>query len=504
MHGAGRLIGTSFVALLVAAAAAAPSPLIDAERMLVVDGAPRLILGLYEHPAEDERLRQAVEAGFNLIQCPPDAAALDRVGALGAKAWVNLGAALDLGCEAESRHAALVATVERLKDHPALLVWEGPDEAVWNQYWVPYSAVTNRVLPAMRAVAAQPGDAAAELAALVERAEDSLSRGLPDRFEAQRADFWRLAGGADPEPAARLDDALDRGRRTADGLAAGIDVVRAADPRHVVWLNHAPCNSLALLTRASRAADMVGCDIYPIPANQDVGHSDIGNVWPDCVGGYTDRMRRAAPGKSCAMVLQGFGWRDLAVLEGREPDPDPRRGRRPFFGESRFMAYNALLHGANALVYWGTNFSRHEGSGPATAGESPPADDSRLWRDLLRLARELRALEPAWLAPAVRPEPRLVIEEGFGSNDGTGIRLTLRQVGEDHVLVVANETGAGQALAGGLAFTVHDLPASLEGRTLHRLGSGESHVVRDRGFRDGIRRFDVHVYATSRRFEARE
>lgn len=363
---------------------------------------------------------------------------------------------------------------------------------------MPYSVVTNRLLPAMRAAAGQAGDAA-ELTSLVERAEDSLWRGLPDRFEAQRADFWRVAGAADPEPAARLDDALDRGRRTADGLAAGIEVVRTADPRHVIWLNHAPCNSLALLTRASRAAHMVGCDIYPIPANQDGGHSDIGNVWPDCVGDYTDRMRRAAPGKACAMVLQGFGWRDLAALEGREPDPDPRRGRRPFFGESRFMAYNALLHGANALVYFGTNFSRHEGSGAATA-----AGDSQLWRDLLRLARELRALEPAWLAAAMRPEPRVVIEEGFGSNDGSGIRLTLRQVGEDHVLIVANETGGGQALAGGLAFTVSDLPASLEGRTLHRLGTTESHVVRDRGFRDGIRRFDVHVYATSRRFEPRE
>lgn len=475
-----RAAAATALVAMAAVAAAAPPALVDAGGMLLVDGAPRLVLGLYEHPAEDERLRQAVDAGFNLIQCPADTAALDRVGRLGAKAWVNLGGNLDLGTAAESRRPALVEVVERLEGHPALLVWEGPDEAVWNASWIPGSTVDDRVLPAMRTTAMAAGDDAAALLALVEQAEDSLRRGLFERFESLRAEFWRRAGAADPDAAARLDDAIERARRTADGLTAGIDAVRQADPRHVIWLNHAPRNSLALLQRASRGVDMVGCDIYPIPANDRVGHSDLGNVWPSCVGDYTDRMRAVAPGKACAMVLQGFGWRDL---DGE--------GRRPTYRESRFMAYDALLHGANALLYFGTNFSAADDDD----GDPAPAAGSRLWRDLLGLARELRAVEPAWLAPPVRPPPGVVVHEGFGSNDGSGIRLTLRRVGEDHVLVMANETGAG------LAFTVTDLPPSLDGRTLHRLSSDEQQVVRERGFRDGIRAFDVHVYATSRRFE---
>lgn len=43
----------------------------------------------------------------------------------------------------------------------------------------------------------------------------------------------------------------------------------------------------------------------------------------------------------------------------------------------------------------------------------------------------------------------------------------------------------------------------LEGKTLYRLGSNEEHKVKNGQFRDGIRGMDVHVYATSRRFETK-
>lgn len=47
------------------------------------------------------------------------------------------------------------------------------------------------------------------------------------------------------------------------------------------------------------------------------------------------------------------------------------------------------------------------------------------------------------------------------------------------------------------------LPKEMEGRTLYRLDSEETHVVAERAFRDGIRGLGVHVYATSRAFEAK-
>ena len=82
------------------------------------------------------------------------------------------------------------------------------------------------------------------------------------------------------------------------------------------------------------------------------------------------------------------------------------------------------------------------------------------------------------------------------SHDEAGLRLMLRKVGDDYVLIAVNERDAG------LAFQVRRLPADLEDKTLFRLGSDEAIIVRQAGFRDGIEPYGVYVYATSRRFEA--
>ena len=222
---------------------------------------------------------------------------------------------------------------------------------------------------------------------------------------------------------------------------------------------------------------MAGCDIYPYPFDPPIGHSDLRDTNLTSVGAYTDRMRAAAPGKAVAMVLQGFGWRDL---EKDKPD-DPRIGRRPALPAIRFMAYDAIVHGTSAILYWGTAYIEK---------------DSRLWQDLLAVVRELSALESAIVAPTVKPAPRSVAEGTFGSIDGSGPLVLVKKVESDWVLFVVNEHRHG------ITFEITGLPRGLAGRTVFRLGTDESHLVMNASLRDGIRSFDVHVYATSRRFEA--
>jgi hypothetical protein len=120
-------------------------------------------------------------------------------------------------------------------------------------------------------------------------------------------------------------------------------------------------------------------------------------------------MREAAPGKAIWMVLQGFGWRDLK--EGSQ-DQDPTKGRRPNYHETRFMAYNAIVHGANAILYWGTHYIEK---------------DSSLWQHLMRIARELRAIEPGILGEVPQSQPTATANETYGSIDGQGPRLMLRK-----------------------------------------------------------------------------
>jgi hypothetical protein len=196
------------------------------------------------------------------------------------------------------------------------------------------------------------------------------------------------------------------------------------------------------------------------------------------------------------MVLQGFGWRDF-VEEKWHTNPDQTLGRRPNLRETRFMAYDAIVHGANGIIYYGSDFLEggvHRGGyfkGAPLGNREVP----QLWKDMMTVGRELRALEPAILADAPPIQPKATSEETMGPLDGRGPALMLRHVGQDWVLIVANETNWTEA------FSVSDLPAELEGRVLHRLYSDDTVTVRDGRFRDGIVGWGVQVYATSRQFE---
>jgi hypothetical protein len=457
--------------------------LLSKQQMLMVQGQPRFILGLYENPRDDAQLKEAVEAGFNLFQCGPTLAELDRVQSAGAIGWVNLGGALDLSSDAAARQQKLVETARLLSGHPALLVWEGPDELLWNNWWVTMEQIRPEI-DAMRTA----GQGTAELEALGRRARDLFDRGLYAEFEKVRVEFWLKAGRPAPAAQYHVDDAPARVRKCADGVTAGIRALRKADPNHAIWLNHAPRNSLSDLRLYNAAADMAGCDIYPVPPNLAVGHSDLPDKGITSVAAYTERMRQAAPGKACAMVLQGFGWRDLKA-KVNEHETAVGIGRRPTWAESRFMAYDAIVHGANAILYWGTAYMKPAEQDGAAAKVRPP-----LWYDLLRVARELRALEPALVAAPLKT-PAIHQAETYGSIDGRGVICTARRVRDDFVLLVVNET------ENGLAFSLQQLPGKLNGRILYRLYSPEEHPIEGGRLADGIKASDVQVYATSRRFE---
>ena len=211
--------------------------LLTRDQMLIVDGQPRFILGLYENPKDDDVLKEAVDSGFNLIQCGADAEALNRVQRAGAKAWINLGGALDLSHDTAKRQQQLKETVQRLAQHPALLVWEGPDEILWNNWW----GTTERLHPEMATMRSEAAGKP-ELEALSRKVRDSFERGLYPDFEQTRAEFWRKAGKPSPNPGVRIDDAPERVRKSGDGITAGIRAVRELDSKHVIWRNHAPRN----------------------------------------------------------------------------------------------------------------------------------------------------------------------------------------------------------------------------------------------------------------------
>jgi len=308
------------------------------DRMLVVNGERTFVLGFYENPSEDAWLDQLAEAGYNLVRCSADGAALDRLHARGLYAWINAGGRFDLGPDGAKDPAPLQEFVQQAGDHPALLVWEMPDEALWF-CWVPAY---------------------------------EIDRPIPDC----------------------LRDFKERAADKCAGLQAGYQKMKELDPGRPVWMNHAPCNSIEDLAAFNEAADIVGCDIYPL-LPYPTRWVDVSRRLLGMVGSQTERMQRAGPGKPVWMVLQGFCWVDIDNLFRHRGTP----GQRPTLAESRFMAYDAIVRGARGLLYWGTNYIDKEGA---------------QWQSLLQLGRELSGLQSvlsspdAAVAPAVEARAMLL------------------------------------------------------------------------------------------------
>jgi hypothetical protein len=479
------------------------SKFVDSKGFVLIDGRPRLILGMYGSQT-DQQLQQLSANGYNLVAqfWPPTAESLDRVWRHGLYGTVHLYYDPRVKDPAESspppqQWPGLAEMVSTFKDHPGFLGWELYDEITAQSVWYDTGwkqkdelAQLEQLIEAQKA--ADP-DLAADRLERLRKSKSLMSRGLPADGEAMLDQLWAELGQQAPNPRLRGSYSWARADRMAEGLGLLSKYLREQDGKHLIWTNHAALNSIARLAKLDQYVDAAGCDHYPVDG---VGTPSTGqNLYE--IGWFTDRMRAAAPGKSCWMVLQGFGWRDF-VEEKWHTNPDETLGRRPNLRETRFMAYDAIVHGANGIIYYGSDFLEggvHRGGyfrGAPLGNREVP----QLWKDIMTVGRELRALEPAIVAAAPPARPKAQSEETMGPVDGQGPALMLRHVGQDWVLIAVNETNWTKA------FSVSDLPAELEGRVLHRLYSDDTVTVRGGRLRDGIVSWGVNVYATSRRFES--
>jgi hypothetical protein len=386
--------------LSVFGSAAASEAGIAPDRMLVVDGTRTFVLGLYENPTDDVVLAQIAAAGFNLVRASADVAALGRLHAAGLHAWVNTGGAIDLSRDRDKQLQSLREMAASCGAHPALWVWEVPDEALWNCWYSAFLWRSQDEPKQLREHVKGLQDTA--LRQELERQIDE-SRRLSEEgdFAAseQLADAtWKKLGLIPPNPELNISNASERAAALCDGMVRGHAAMKEMDASHPIWMNHAPRNQISQLAAFNRAADIVGCDIYPVPEYR-VGHSDLGDRSLSSVGAYTERMQAAAPGKPVWMVLQGFGWADL----GEVTDAEQRKnGRRPDFDESRFMAFDAIVRGARGVLYWGTEYIEK---------------NSTLCQDLTKLVRELADLQPVLSAPDSEIVPGIETAETPGSVD---------------------------------------------------------------------------------------
>ena len=153
----------------------------------------------------------------------------------------------------------------------------------------------------------------------------------------------------------------------------GATRIKALDPAHPLVIIQAPRGPVSQLVDYRPAFDVTGVDIFPIAYPPGL-HCDNGNTDISVVGDMTDKMREASGGKPVWMTLQ-IAWSGTALSKDA-PDIVPRF---PSLPQERFMAYQAIVHGARGLVFFGGHLTE-----VCTPDDAKAGWNWTFWRQVLR------------------------------------------------------------------------------------------------------------------------
>jgi len=229
-------------------------------------------------------------------------------------------------------------------------------------------------------------------------------------------------------------------RVPAAGLVRAYRQVKALDQAHPLVITQAPLSTLPQLIPYRPAFDITGADIYPVsyPPGKHVGgrSRDIG-----VVGSVTRKMRQAAGRKPIWMTLQ-IAWHGV-IPSKQQPKNVPRF---PTLQQERFMAYQAIAHGARGLAFFGGELTEIASPADAQAGWN-----WTFWERVLKpLLGELTSpsLAPALVAPSAQSTVKATAAE---------VELVTRE-DAGILYVIAVRRGSGTSLVG-----FSGLPPKLDG-----------------------------------------
>jgi predicted methyltransferase len=380
---------------------------------LIKDGRPLFPIGCYELPEGNAGLMRMARAGINLVRCG-GRSDLDRVTAVGMLGWIVVPMQ-------QGSSDAVRQTIESVVTHPALAIWEGPDEVVHN-----FTAWSG--LHRTKKIYKSP-------------------------------DAWRKQS---PEAVAYSEQ---QARQIIPKLHEAIKLIHTLDQnKRQIWINEAAKSDLKFVRQYIDHINITGCDIYPVKeSSREVA----------VIGDATERWKKVGRNeKPVWMVLQAFSWSELGDYYGHKTVVYPS------FAESRFMAYNAIVHGAHGILYWGSHYLK----------------SSEFRQSLYALTSELAALQP-FLVAEDYPQAHLALVELEPDSSARGVRISVRRTGQEWIAILVNEDDRSY-----LGVEVTGLN-ELNGRTLELLYGSEQTKVERGEFITRIKPLEVKVFATSGRWK---
>jgi len=261
-------------------------------------------------------------------------------------------------------------------------------------------------------------------------------------------------------------------------FAEAYPIIKQADPNHLLYMNHAPTNLVKTMQAYNAGTDIVACDIYPVNPGglqpmfalfPDGYQGDLNNEHISQVGEYVDKMRQVTgPNRTLFMVLQAFAWQDfndeLPLNERRE-----EKVLYPTYAQSRFMAFQSIIKGANGIVYWGSHTM---------------PQPSQTWTDIKRVVREVADLGGVLAERKASVTIAVDYEEmGHSVDDGVQTLAKLHD-GKLYLLTCNADKNICKATLSGLG----------DYKTCSVLNENRTLPLADGQITDTWRRFEVHIY----------
>lgn len=282
-----------------------------------------------------------------------------------------------------------------------------------------------------------------------------------------------------------------------EDVEIGCRIVRSIDSFHPILCNQwlSSLEQAAEMRQWARLADVYGFSVYPVPPwRWGTRLSLVREGWPHSiavVGRQTELWKTYAPGKPIIPVMQAWAWNCLEDGEAAYPT----------YRECRFMAYQAVIHGAKGLHHYGVFEPRR----PYFACGIPPnmsadleqthADfllaqqcNRRFWSYYSNIIRELARMSEVYTETDA--DWRLEIVERSSGQEGHEPRLEARvkRHADSFVILLVNASDA--------EVSASLRAAELRGLALNLWGQERSIQAGPDGvFRDVLEPYGVRIYS---------
>lgn len=285
--------------------------------------------------------------------------------------------------------------------------------------------------------------------------------------------FWEI----EDEPAWKWNEAT--ARVSHERMKEAYDIIKAVDANHAIITNHAPVNLISTIKMYNNSSNLVLVDVYPvIPHGIKPGYAlfpnglqgDLLNPYISQVGEYIDKMKKVVDNsKPVFAVLQGFSWEMLKP----EKERDSSMVLYPTYEQSRFMAYDAIVHGANGIVIWGMNYT---------------PQPSRFMNDLNIVTRELAEMQEVLASRTNANSIELEYHE-MGHSVDSGVEFITKELnGETYLLTINSDNNPVKVSFSGLG----------KYKSIEVLKENRSVKISLGKFTEDYKPFDVHIYKLSK------